>query len=46
MDTPPAEPLERRGSSRLLPTVFLPLTGAELREAIDLPSPNAEAEKE
>jgi hypothetical protein len=41
MDTPPAEPLERRGSSRLLPTVFVPLTGTELRDAIDLASPNA-----
>jgi hypothetical protein len=46
MDTPPAEPLERRGSSRLLPTVFLPLTGTELRDAIDLPSPTAVTEEE
>jgi len=46
MDIPPAEPLERRGASRLLPTVFLPFTGVELREAIDLALPTAETVEE
>jgi len=46
MENPPADPLERPGPSRLLPTVFLPLTGTELRDAIDLASPADEAEEE
>jgi hypothetical protein len=44
MDTPPAEPLERRALSRLLPTVFV--ASQAMPDAVDLVPPNTATEEE